>query len=101
MVGGRKNDQNAPALALVARVPSTAKEALAVLPENLTALVRSGRCPQRGHRQAYSVYGERRRPSTDILEKSVLAFIPSSSAAPRGPETRPPLRSRAAMMASR
>src|SRR5262245_51071101 len=42
-----------------------------------------------------------RSPSTVIFEKSVLGFILSSLAAPRGPETRPPLRSRAITMASR
>src|SRR5262249_56970897 len=49
-----------------------------------------------------SVHEDRARsPSTDILEKSVLAFIPSIAAAPAGPQNRPPLRSRAAAIASR
>ena len=46
-------------------------------------------------------YRSRRMPSAWMREASVVGFMPSSCAAPRDPETRPPLARRAASMFAR
>ena len=48
-----------------------------------------------------TAYACRRMPSAWMREASVVGFMPSSCAAPRDPETRPPLARRAASMFTR